>query len=86
MGERLGLQVWCEDEAGPYQTIPQAGPSWQVEGEPARQDHQYIRGLPVKLLTLFRPASGELRAEPVAHTTNSILHPWLKEHLLQILE
>src|SRR5436305_10979636 len=23
IGERLGLQVWCEDEAGPYQTIPQ---------------------------------------------------------------
>ena len=22
IGERFGLQVWCEDEAGPYQTIP----------------------------------------------------------------
>lgn len=85
-GERLGLPVWCEDEAGPYQTIPQAGSSWQLEGQPVRQDHQYIRGLPVKLLTLFRPASGELRAEPVEHTTNAILHPWLKEPLLQILE
>jgi transposase len=86
IGERLGLQVWCEDEAGPYQTIPQAGPSFQPEGQPIRQDHQYIRGNPAKLLTLFRPATGELRAEPVEHTTNAILHPWLKAHLLAILE
>jgi transposase len=86
IGERLGLPVWCEDEAGPYQTIPQAGPSWQCKGHPVRQDHQYIRGLPTKLLTLFRPTTGELRAEPVEHTTNAILHPWLKQHLGAILE
>ena len=85
-GERLGLQVWCEDEAGPYQTIPQAGPSWQREGHPVRQDHQYLRGDPAKLLTLFRPATGELRAEPVERTTNAILHPWLKQQLTAILE
>lgn len=86
MGERLGLQVWCEDEAGPYQTIPQAGPSWQREGSPVRQDHQYLRGIPAKLLTLFRPVTGELRAEPVERTTNAILHPWLKTQLSAILE
>ncbi len=85
-GERLGLQVWCEDEAGPYQTIPQQGPSFQPEGDPVRQDHQSIRGLPVKLLTLLRPATGELRAEPVEHTTNAVFHPWLKQPLLEILE
>ncbi len=85
-GECLGLPVWCEDEAGPYQTIPQSGPSFQPEGQPVQQDHQYIRGKPAKLLTLFRPATGELRAEPVERTTNAILHPWLKTHLLAILE
>jgi transposase len=85
-GERLGLQVWCEDEAGPYQTIPQPGRSFQLEGQPVRQDHQYIRGNPAKLLTLFRPATGELRAEPVEQTTNAILHPWLKEQLSSILQ
>ena len=25
LGERLGLQVWAEDEAGPYQTFPPQG-------------------------------------------------------------
>src|SRR6266496_4135482 len=42
IGERLGLHVWCEDEAGPYQTIPQPGASWQWENQPARQAHQYL--------------------------------------------
>ena len=34
-GEQLGLDVWCEDEAGPFQTAPVPGASWQAEGEPA---------------------------------------------------
>ena len=57
-----------------------------------RKDSQFDRttntseGIPPKLLTLFRPATGELRAEPVERTTNAILHPWLKAQLLAILE
>jgi len=81
----LGLEVWCEDEAGPYQALPQAGPSWQPEGQPARQPHEYIRGGTAKLLTLFRPATGEVRALPVAHTPNEVLHPWLKADLAAIV-
>src|SRR5512135_243882 len=84
--ERLGLPLWCEDEAGPYQTIPHPGSSFQPEGEPACQDHQYIRGKTCKLLTLLRPATGELRAEPVDQSTNAILHPWLKKELAAILK
>lgn len=38
-----------------------------------------------KLLTLFRPATGELRAKGVEQATNAVLHPWLKEQLLAIL-
>ena len=30
-GERLGLVVWNQDEAGPYQAIPQPGQSWQPQ-------------------------------------------------------
>src|SRR5260370_6638173 len=86
LGERLGLQVWCEDEAGPYQTIPQPGWSWQFENQPARQAHQYLRGETAKLLTLFRPATGELRAEAVQQSTNAILHPWLQRELMAILK
>src|SRR5260221_14561947 len=86
IGERLGLQVWCEDEAGPYQTIPQPGESWQGENQPARQAHQYLRGETAKLLTLFRPATGERRAEPVQQSTNALLHPWLNRELTAILK
>jgi hypothetical protein len=85
LGEALGLQVWCEDEAGPYQAVPQPGASWQPEGEPARQPHEYVRGGTAKLLTLFRPATGEVRARPVCTAPNAVLHPWLKEELAAIL-
>jgi hypothetical protein len=85
LGEALGLEVWTQDEAGPYQAIPQPGPSWQPEGQPARQPHEYVRGGTAKLLTLFRPATGEVRARPVTQATNAILHPWLKEELAAIV-
>ena len=39
-----------------------------------------------KLLTLFRPATGEVRAKGVTSVTNAVLHPWLQEHLLAVLE
>jgi hypothetical protein len=54
-------------------------------GEPARQPHEYIRGGTVKLLTLFRPATGEVRAEPVLRAPNTVLHPWLQGELEAIL-
>lgn len=85
VAEALGLQLWCQDEAGPYQAIPHPGPSWQPEGQPACQPHEYIRGGTAKLLTLFRPATGEVRAEPVASAPNAVLHPWLQRELTAIL-
>ncbi len=66
--------------------IPQAGQSWQLEGQPARQPHEYIRGGTIKQLTLFRPATGEMRAEQVERATNAVLHPWLKQELTAVLE
>jgi hypothetical protein len=77
--------VLCQDEAGPYQAIPQPGPSWQEEGKPATYPHEYVRGGTVKLLTLFRPATGQLWAEPVEHAPNAVLHPWLQGELTKIL-
>ena len=79
------MPVWCQDEAGPYQAIPQPGASWAPAGEPARQPHEYIRGGTVKLLTLFRPATGEVRATGVTHAPNAVLHPWLQAELTQVL-
>ncbi len=85
LAERRGLPVVCQDEAGPYQAIPQPGRSWQRSGTPATQPHEYIRGGTVKLLTLFRPAAGEVWAKPVEHAPNAVLHPWLREQMLAIL-
>lgn len=83
--EAAGVAVWCQDEAGPYQAIPHPGASWQPEGHPARQPHEYIRGGTAKLLTLFRPATGEVRAKGVTNAPNTVLHPWLQEELTQLL-
>lgn len=49
------------------------------------QPHEYERGGTAKLLTLFRPATGHLRAKGVVSATNAVLHPWLKEQLSEIL-
>lgn len=84
-GERAGLLVLCQDEAGPYQAIPQPGASWQLEGKAALQPHEYVRGGTAKLLTLFRPATGEVRAKGVLSAPNVVLHPWLKEQLSEVL-
>ena len=84
--EALGIPVWCQDEAGPYQAIPQAGPAWQPVGQPAHRPHEYVRGGTAKLLTLFRPATGEVRALPVERAPNVVLHPWLKQEMAAILD
>ena len=57
----MGLSVWCTDQAGPFQTVPHPGPSWQPECEPACQPHEYLRGGTAKVLTLFHPADGQVR-------------------------
>ena len=79
------MPVWCQDEAGPYQAIPQPGASWVPVGEPVRQPHEYVRGGTAKLLTLFRPATGEVRAMGVTTAPNAVLHPWLQAELTGIL-
>ena len=81
----LGLAVWCEDEAGPFQAVPHPGPSWQPEGRPARHPHEYVRGGTAKVLTLFRPADGHVRVEGATTCTNAVLHPWLRRELTAIL-
>jgi hypothetical protein len=78
--------VWTEDEAGPYQTTPYPGASWRPTGEPKRRPHEYVRRGTAKLLTLFHPATGEVRVRGVRRATNEVLHPWLKEELSAILE
>jgi transposase len=83
--EAAGIVQMNEDEAGPYQAIPQPGASWQPEGYPATQPHEYERGGTAKLLTLFRPSTGHVRAKGVTSATNAVLHPWLQEQLSEVL-
>jgi DDE superfamily endonuclease len=85
MGEQLGLAVWGQDEAGPYQTAPYPGNRWQPEGQPVHQPHEYLREGTAKLLTLFHPASGQVRVKGVTSSTNAVLHGWLKEELTAIV-
>jgi len=84
-GASLGLAVWCEDEAGPLQAVPQPGPSWRPQGRPARQPHEYVRGGTAKVLTLFRPADGRVHVEGATACPNTVLHPWLKRELTAVL-
>jgi len=85
LGEKLGLAVWTQDEAGPYQPKPYPGSSWQPVEHPMRQPHEYIRNGTAKMLTLFHPTGGELRVRGVTRATNAILHPWLREQCTAIL-
>ena len=85
LGKQLGLEVWCEDEAGPFQTVPQPGPSWEPEGMPARQPHEYFRQGTATVVTLFHPATGEVRIHGTISCTNKVLHGWLKQELSAIL-
>ena len=82
----LGLALWTEDEAGPYQTAPYPGESWYEGNQPVCLPHEYVRNGTAKLLTLFEPSSGQLRVKGVTSTTNAVLHPWMKEQLSAILQ
>lgn len=84
-GKAMGLAVWVEDEAGPYQAVPQAGQGWCESGRPTCQPHEYVRGGTAKLLTLFHPTTGELRAKGVTSSANQVLHPWIENELAVVL-
>ena len=79
------MALWCEDEAGAYQTVPYPGSHWCPAGHPQRHPHEYFRDGTAKLLTLFHPVSGQVRMKGVTHSPNVVLHRWLKEELTAIL-
>jgi hypothetical protein len=45
-----------------------------------------VREGTAKQLTLFHPASGEVRVQGVPRCSNAVLHPWLTEQLLTLLD
>jgi hypothetical protein len=84
-GEASGLLVWTEDEAGPFQTVPYPGASWQPQSAPTRQPHEYFREGTAKMLNLFHPADGRVVVQGVSRCPNLVLHEWLQRELSQIL-
>lgn len=82
----MGLAVWCEDEAGPFTTVPYPGESWQPQEHPATYSHEYVKDGTAKLLTLFHPRDGKVRVKGVQSCTNQVLHPWLKQELAEIVQ
>lgn len=85
-GEDLGLIVLCQDEAGPYQTKPYPGMSWQAHDRESRYPHEYIRDGVAKIMTLLRPKTGIVRVKGTTTTKNDVLHPWIKSEIEAILE
>jgi hypothetical protein len=85
VGEQMGLAVWCQDEAGPFKTEPYAAGSWAPAGKPTCHPHEHLRNGTAKLLTLFHPATGQVRVKGVTTTVNPVLHGWLKAELTAIL-
>ncbi len=85
IGKQLGLEVWCEDEAGPFQTVPYLNAAWQPAGAALKQAHEYVRNGTAKVLTLLRPSDGQVRMKGVTSCTNAVLHPWLKQELTAIV-
>lgn len=64
----------CQDEAGPFQTVPYPRTTWESQHHPERQPHKYARNGTAKGLTLLRPATGEVRVKGVTTCPNAVLH------------
>jgi len=65
--------------------VPYTGYSWQPTQQPLCQPHEYFRNGTAKLLTLFHPATGQVRVKGVTNSTNVTLHHWFKSQLTEIL-
>jgi hypothetical protein len=65
--------------------MPYAGVSWQLETKARPLAHEYMRNGTAKLLTLFCPATGEVRVKGTRSCTNAVLHHWMQDELLTTL-
>ena len=79
------MAVWTQDEAGPSQAIPQPGIHWRPTISPVRSPHEHLRHGTAKLLTVFHPASGQVRVKGVTSAATAGLHPWIETEVAAIL-
>jgi hypothetical protein len=85
----MGIWVWGVDQAGPLQSMPYPGSRWEphtgqtgMPASPALEEWQSQADM-----SLLHPSTGEVRVKGVHNScTNAVLHPWLKEHLRDILK
>jgi len=82
----LGLVTCCADQAGPFQTLAYPGKRWCKETKAVRIEHEYVRNGTAKLMTIFRPATGEVRVKGTRQCRNVELHPWMKRELTAIVK
>jgi hypothetical protein len=80
------MAVWCQEEAGPYQTQPSLSSSWASQAHPVQPPHADVRTGTAKLLTRFRPATGQVRLTGVTSCPNAVLHAWRKAEVSALLE
>jgi transposase len=59
--------------------MPYAGVNWQRETKARPLAHEYMRNGTAKLMTLFCPATGEVRVRGTRSCTNVVLHHWIQE-------
>jgi hypothetical protein len=78
---RAELPVRTQDEAGPYQAIPQPGTHWRPTTGPARSPRERIRHGTAKLLTLSQPASGQVRVKGVTSAASTVLQALLEREV-----
>jgi len=83
--KRQASPVWCQDEAGPYQGIPQPGMTWAPQGQAWPATPRISPGWHRQTADPLRPATGEVRACVVETAPNAVLYPWLQQELAEIL-
>jgi hypothetical protein len=83
--EAGGWAVGGQDEAGPDQASPLPGATGHPAGHPTLQPHEDVRGGTAKLLTLMRPLTRDVRAKGVLSAPTTVLPPWRKDQLSQVL-
>ena len=83
--EAAGIEQLCEDEAGPYQAIPQPGEDWHREGHPTAAPRVRARR---HRQTADAVSSGDRggAGRGVLSAPNAVLHPWLQDELQSILD
>src|SRR5262245_60250876 len=84
-GQATGAVGVVRRPGGAFPHRPPLWPELAALGQPSRQPHEYIRNGTAKVMTLFHPASGQVRVEGVTSCPNEVLNGWLKRELSTVL-